>query len=55
MLAAVSLVAIRFECRGYRPCQDRSCRMPFKAAELAIQDAFDWFDPSLIGWKWSLG
>jgi hypothetical protein len=29
--------------------------MPFKATALAIRDAFDWFDPSLIGWNRSLG
>lgn len=34
-----------FEPRGYRPGQDHSSRIPVRVTRLAIQDAFDWFDP----------
>lgn len=45
MLAAARLVATHFELRGYRPGQDHSSRIPVRVTRLAIQDAFDWFDP----------
>lgn len=55
MLAAVSLFAILSSGVATARARTTPCRVPFRAAEVAIQDAFDWFDPSLIGWNRSLG